>query len=346
MRMGMYCWEWPMDVGFPMTQFFMNHRHLRCIDHDGHPVDTLSLAYPEVQDYFIGHFLQAASYGPDAVQMVFSRGPVFVLFEEPARKIFAERYPGVEMRTLPVEDERVLEVHCDIITGFVRRLRAALDAYCEENGKPRIGLHARGLFSLYDSRLRGLDLYRWAEEGLISAVLNYPRRVHERLPEEVWADENHDAIDPEKYTQYVNSYNESENTAIWWRDDFEFLPPRPDGKGVLRGPASLEECMREFMEIEEKFGVPFYAEILPRSMKPAEHKRRALDLYRMGVRHLAKWDTYDVMQFRDEWSVVSRLGHREELASMTDGENVLWHSERMLRVGDIDFSRYWPIIGG
>lgn len=341
-RMGMWCIEFPLDAGHFMSTFFVNNKHLRCVDRDGLIIDQLSYAYPEVQDFMIRAFLNSAAYHPDAVQMMFNRGPVFLLFEEPVQNLFAQKYPGIDMRTLAVEDERVLDIHCEIMTGFVRRLRVALDEYCLQRGWKRIELHARGLNSLYDTRMRGVDLYTWAKEGLIDVVLSYPRRIHEHLPDEVWSDDTHTAIDLGKYTKYAN---ECKSPMIWWSDDKPFYPPRPDHHGVMRGPVTLKQAIEEFVALEKEFGVTYYHDLLPRVMPSDEIIRRAQEAYDAGATHLSLWDT-NARTCDPRWAIQSQLGHKDDLGKIDPEAVAFGHDDRCLRIGGIDISRYNPGIGG
>jgi len=345
-RMGHWLTQFPLDAGIFRSSVFEKNRHLRIEDRDGLMIDQLSYAYPEVQDIMVNNIVSSvAKYQPDAVQMMFNRGPVFLLFEEPVRRIFAQKYPGVDMRRLPVEDERVLDTHCAIMTGFVRKVRAALDAYCEQNGLPRVQLHARGHCSLYDSRMRGIDLETWAREGLIDVVLSYPRRIHEVLADDIWADEEHNEIDLEKFSRYVNELNDSDKTTIWWSDDKPFYPPRPDHKGVMRGPETPQQAIAEYAALE-KYGVTYYHDLLPRRMTPEEFKRRALEAYQAGATHFSLWDTNARTIILNEWAIESRLGHLDELESMDTSGVGFGHTERILKAGGVDFSRYNPAIGG
>lgn len=342
-RMGAWCLEYPDDGGYFNNKFFDAHPELRCVDRNGAVVEALSYAYPEVQDHMIKVFLSSAAYGPDALEMMFHRGVPYVLFEEPVQKRFAEKYPGVDMRLLAVEDPRVLDIHCEIMTEFVRRLRTALDRFCEERGV-KIGLHARGLFSLYDSKVIAVDLATWAKEGLISAILSTPTRIFELLPDEVWEDSTHTAINLEKYTHYVRTSNEP---AVSRASHFGgFREPRPDHLGILRGPKTQKERIQEFMELERNYGVVFYPCILPRYMPPAEYQRYIMELHECGVDRFSFWDAYSRSPRKIEWSMISRLGHKDELASFTDGEGTLWHKERIIAAGGKTFSHYSPSWAG
>lgn len=345
-RMGMWALCYPYDDGQFRNSFWNSNKHLRCVDRDGHVIDAMSYAYSETQDYMIELFLHSASFHPDAVQMMFNRCPVAILFEQPVLDRFAQKYPGIDMRVLPLEDPRVREIHCELMTEFARKLRAVLDRYASERGWKRIELHVRTMCTVYDTLLMGVDLHAWAREGLIDAIIHYPRRTREQLPDEVFADESHNAIDLEKYTKYANKLNVGSKSVIYFSDDEPFYPAWPDHKGVMHGPANLKEELEEFVEFEKRYGIPFYYELMPRSMTPDEYRERAQFAYDLGVKHLSLWDVNSRWALAKEWPLVSKLGHCDELKDIDTKSPVFSHEERVLSIGGIDYSRYVPCHGG
>lgn len=338
-RMGAWGLEFPDDQTYFANVFAVEHPELRCIDRDGLPIDALSYIYPEVQDYMLDQFTNMAKTGCDAVEMICNRGVPYVLFEPPFVEMFQARY-GEDPRYLPLDDARVTELRCEVMTNFVRRLRARLDEVCPDR---KIGLHARVLFSLWDSRHIGLDPETWAKEGLITAVLSYPQRIREILDGDVWQENCPDHLDLEKYTKYAR---EREDNLIYRKQDFNFMPPMADSHGVLRGPATQQERVDEFMRLEKEYGVPVYLEIMPRHMTTEEYKNRALELYNCGCNHISLWDTYSRVRGKAEWSMLRRMGHKDELPGFDSGEGTLYRQVRLLKVGGKDVGRYKPAWGG
>ena len=338
MRMGAWGMEFPYDQTYFSNRFKEAHPELRCVDRDGTPIDALSYAFPAVRSYVIGQFLFMADLGCDAVEMIFTRGVPYVLFEEPVLLRFREEY-GEDARTLPLDDPRLNALHCRIMTEFVRELRAALD---EQRGKAQTGLHARILYSLYDSRYVGLDVETWAREGLITGVISYPQRIRECLDGDVWADAG-GKLDLEKYARYVR---ECPHSPIRRSGDFNTADPVPDTRGVLQGPRDQAARVRELMRLETEYGVRVYIEIMPRSMSAADYKARALELYDAGCGGISLWDTYCRAPQRSTWTMVRRLGHRDELPGFDPGEGTWYSFHRLLKVGGQDVSRYVPAWGG
>lgn len=339
MRMGAWGIEFPYDQMYFVNQFMENNKEkYRCIDRDGTPIDALSYIYPEVRSYVIGQFVRMAKLGFDAVEMLYSRGVPYVLFEPPFVERFMKKY-GEDPRYLALDEPRVTDLRCEVLTEFVQELRSALDQALPER---KVGLHARCNFSLYDSRHIAVDVEEWAKQGLITAIISYPQRIREVLEGDLWQDESHTRLDLDKYYAYVRG----EKSSIRHSGDVDFVEPWPDSRGVLQGPKDQKERVQEFMNIEKTYGVPVYLEIMPRWMSPAEYKRRALELYELGAEHLSFWDTYARVPNRVQWSMLRRLGHKDELASFEDGAGEYYSYRRIMRVGEKDVSRYLPAWGG
>ena len=337
MRMGAWGFEYPDNQCYFDNTFIAAHPEFRCVDRDGSPIDAMSYIYPEVQEYILNEFTFMAQQGCDAVEMIYNRGVPYVLFEQPFVDLFQARY-GEDPRYLPLDEERVTALRCEVMTGFVRRLRQRLDAI-----RPNIGLHARVQYSMYDARHVALDLEAWARENLITAVISYPQRIREVLKGDVWQDSTHKKLDLEKYSRYVR---EAEESIIYRRQDFNTIPPMEDSQGILRGPADQAERVREFMELEKRYGVTIYIDIMPRSMSPEEYRQRALELYRAGCEHISLWDTYGRAPMKIDWSMLRRLGHKDELEHYDSGEGVYYRTCRTMRIADRDVSRYLPAWGG
>ena len=72
-----------------------------------------------------------------------------------------------------------------------------------------------------------------------------------------------------------------------------------------------------------------YPEVMPRRQSPAEYHEKALAFYAEGVDGLAFWDSNTTSRsgFKNEWSMVRRLGHKDELAGWAADE---WPSYGML----------------
>ena len=283
-------------------------------------------------------FVACAEQGFDAVGVMAHRGIPYVLFEEPVAERFFELY-GEYPYSLPLDEPRLNALHCEIMTEFMRELREALD---EKFGKGIKQIHFRSLYSIYDTKYVGLDVERWAREGLVDAVISYPQRVHELLDGDVWVDDARERIDVEKYTNYVRTHYHVNMRPC----DFETIEPIVNYRGELCGPSDQRERVEDWMRLEKEHGVKVYFEILPRHMSVEEYRARALDIYNSGADGIALWDTYSRAVVKSTWSAVRRLGHKETLADMDLGEGELYRTLFMLKIGEHDLNRFNPDWGG
>lgn len=333
-RVNMWNFEYPEDGLFYDDEFYLAHPEYRCTDRDGTKLEYLSFVYPEVQDYIIKGYINVLKSGCDAVGLLLNRGWPFVLFEQPFLDMFYERY-GEDARVLPLDDERVTKLRCEIMTSFIRRLRSALDK--AENDR-RIEIHAFVMYSMWDCRHTGLDPEVWAKEKLVDIIISDERRIREVLDGDIWTENTH-KIDIEKYKQFVRR---REKTNIQYDYD-NLFPPMEDSGGILRGPESQQERISEFTELEKKYGVTVYIDIMPREMPPEEIRRRVSLVYACGCKHICLWDTETRVTRLNEWNVWRKAGHIGEIFDMPI-ENT--KNYRILKLNGRDVSRYKPMHGG
>ena len=338
LRMGAWGMGYPADQSYFDCKFMQDHPELRTIDRNGDEISALSYAYPEVRRYMIDELLNMARSGCDAVALIAHRGVPYVLFEKPVADRFFALY-GEYPYELPLADPRLHQLHCQIMTEFFRDARQALD---EEFGKGKVQIHLRALFSPFDTDVIGIDTEQLAREGLVDAIISYPLRIYEKLGGDIWQPGKEYRIDLQKYTEYVRHIPE----PITYRGDFDFKEPYKNYRGVLCGPTSQKERVQQWMQLEKDYGVKIYLEILPRWMTPEEYKRRALEFYSYGAERIALWDTYCRLPVKAEWNFASKLGHKEELASMDTGEGELYRHTKICRLAGYDISRYHPSWGG
>ena len=128
-------------------------------------------------------------------------------------------------------------------------------------------------------------------------------------------------------------------------NDFDFKPPFKNSRGEDVGPTTQEERIAEWNAIEDKYGVKIYIDVLPRLMANQEFKRRVEELYSMGARRIALWDTFTRTWDVPMWNLISRFGHRDEIADMPLHEEG-YGAHKFLKVGKSVFKRYNPMWGG
>ena len=334
LRMGAWGIGFPFDQCYFDYDFFLENPQWRCVMRDGVPAAAFSYAYPEVRQHVTDILVKLAATGCDAVTLIAHRGIPYVLFEEPVARLFREEY-GEDPYDLPLDDPRLNAIHCRIMTDFFRQVRAALD---EANPGRHVQLHLRALHSTYDNRYIGLDCEALAAQGLVDAIITYPNRYRELYPQGCILPNGR--IDMEVYRQYVNDPNVQ---PFLHQGDLSCFTPVPDSRGIPQGPSSAAENTKQWMALEEAYGVPIYIDIMPRIMPPEELRRRALELYDAGAKRLALWDTYGRVIPKGMWTTARRLGHKEELRRGFDPEV---RSFVLQELAGNNISRYLPIWGG
>lgn len=162
----------PYDDGFT-TKFFDRNPQWRCVAQDGSQISRMSYAYEGVQDRLIRNYLYMLQTGCDGVSVLFNRCFPFVMYEEPAAERFAAKY-GVPGHEVAFDDPRWCELRAEIVTEYLRKLRAALDKAAEEMGRERIALSIHMLLDKETNFLYGLDGRTLAVEGIVDDIVAHP----------------------------------------------------------------------------------------------------------------------------------------------------------------------------
>ena len=97
-----------------------------------------------------------------------------------------------------------------------------------------------------------------------------------------------------------------------------------------------------FAQLTRSSSVRYCPEIMPRTMPPATFRDRALEYYAAGADGLCFWDTNGRHQRLKEWSMVRRLGHRDQLAEFDDGDGRLYRTVPLRSVGGYVLDKYPP----
>ncbi len=146
------------------------HPEWRCVDWDGTPISRLSLAYPEVRQFFLDHLRETVEFGADGVCLVFARGWPLVLFETPVADEFKRR-TGKDMKSADTENPDILQVRTDIFNAFMRDVRKTVT----EAGRGReTKVIAAPLALPRINRHYAMDCETWAREGLVQTLCPYP----------------------------------------------------------------------------------------------------------------------------------------------------------------------------
>ncbi len=157
--------------GYWDSPFFQANPQWRCTDRDGTPVARMSWAAPEVRKHLIDLLREQVGFGADGAHICFNRGFPVVLYEPPAVEIF-QRMFGPDPRTIEESDPRITQWRSEVVTTFMRELRAMLDE--ESKGrKDRLVSSIMVLGNEPDNLQFGVDIRRLVSEGLVDEIFSY-----------------------------------------------------------------------------------------------------------------------------------------------------------------------------
>jgi hypothetical protein len=235
--MRMIAVQYPMNrAPIARAKHFWERPQFAKRDRNGVPTTGLSLAYPEVRNYWLSLLRETLDYGTDGVQLHFNRSAPFVMYEDPVVASFKEAY-GEDPRTLPEDDPRYV-THCaGLTTVFLREVRALLD---EKPGR-ELSVTIYGRPHKYDKNRDDFhpvryncDVETWLEEELIDYLMPSPRVELDMLRKwrdlagdnvHIWPDLMPRTQPAEVYAQLVKDYYEAgaDGFSIW---DGERRPQR------------------------------------------------------------------------------------------------------------------------
>ncbi|QDU79300.1 hypothetical protein Pla110_10080 [Polystyrenella longa] len=156
--------------------FVSKHPEVRQVTHDGRVLEKGSLAFPLMQQLILEQIEESCQLiDTDGINLCFVRGPHFLLWEEPVRKAFEEKY-GESSDGIAENDPRIKQVRADIMTGFMQQVRNRLDELGEERGRPFtlsvwVWPHDRNVWLGRHPLDEGLDVQEWIKQDLLDSVL-------------------------------------------------------------------------------------------------------------------------------------------------------------------------------
>jgi len=153
------------------SDFYHAHPQWRCVDHDGTPTMYMSYAAEEVQDHLIEVYREVLEREPDGLGFMFHRGMPMILWEEPFCRRFQKKF-GEDPRKLAEDDPRVLQLRAEIVTQFLRKIRALLDETAQKQGDSsrRLKFVVTTFATPADNKRFGLDVETWIQEKLIDQI--------------------------------------------------------------------------------------------------------------------------------------------------------------------------------
>lgn len=161
--------SYPFEETFD-SRFALAHPEWRCVDRDGTPTLHMSYAYPEVQKQVFDVIRETLELQPDGVGFLFHRGMPMILWEEPFCRAFQAIY-GADALTVAEDDPRILDLRAAMMTDFLREVRYVLNSTAEKQGRKTPYQISLSTFSKEsDNRKFGLDVSRWAREGIVDQL--------------------------------------------------------------------------------------------------------------------------------------------------------------------------------
>jgi len=284
-------WEFgPPYEEFFASPFYQAHPEWRCVDRDGTPVARMSLAVPEVRRHLVEVLREAVGFGAGGANIIFVRGVPYVLWEEPFCRLFQEKY-GEDAHKVDESDRRLTDLRVEIMTGFMREVRAMLDEEQARRGDGRkLELSAFVLANEEDNLKYGIDVRGWCAKGLLDEV-----------------------------SPYLGAAGGSARDY-----DLGFFKQACGEKGVPWRPTIIGwggHSLPELMSL-------------------------ALRYYDGGATGITFWDGNALTARGDTWSVVSRLGHVEEVRALAEIGAPTPLTLRPHRIGDFILDgRYGPTWG-
>jgi hypothetical protein len=138
---------------------------------EGVPITNLSLAYPEVCNYWLSLLRETLDYGTDGVQIHLNRSEPYVFYEKPVLDAFQQKY-GQDPRQLDVEDPKWLEHTSGYLTQFIREIRKLVDEKPGRSLGVTISGRKNGREVHYEENQ--CDVESWIKEGLVNYIMTTP----------------------------------------------------------------------------------------------------------------------------------------------------------------------------
>ena len=181
--------------------FARKHPELHCVDRDGTKLPRISYAFPETRRYVISLFREMAEYPIDGVCVLYNRRPPLVAYEAPLVEGFKSRF-GEDPRSLDPRDERWLKYRSEVLTQFMRELRAELDAVGREQKRAQRLAISAVVSRAEENVLHGMDLRTWIKEGLVDTIIPYSSSIRLNSYTPAWTN-------PQDITYFVSLVNET-----------------------------------------------------------------------------------------------------------------------------------------
>lgn len=315
-----------------LANFGIPHNHIKPIRFvDEHPEfnqvnrrgkvlkGAMSYAFDEVREYQVNWLTEKVRAGFDGVSLIFTRG-IHIAFEEPVKRAFEKRYPGVNPCELPAAEKRLNSVWGEFMTVFMRKLRASLDdlAAQENREKPKISVHV--YYDFESNKNFGLDIEAWAREGLIDSVISSNMTHYEDL-ENCMKAENPSEIDLDKLSEKLNEVS---------------VLRRRHGNEVENICANISK----YREVTDRHNVRLFCELPWEGGRPSLYLNAAKRMYEAGADGISAWDSNFRIPVLPVWNITKKIGHKEQIDQMLSENDDYGKLYRLLSLDGHDISEY------
>jgi hypothetical protein len=164
--------QYPMNRSpIAWASYYWKNRQWTMLTREAEPITNLSLAYPEVRQYWLSLLRETLDYGTDGVQLHLNRSEPYVFYEEPVVSAFQKKY-GQDPRKLSIEDPRWLAHSAGYVTQFIREIRALVD---EKPGR-ELGITISGRKNGQPAHYEEnhCDVETWISERLVNYIMTTP----------------------------------------------------------------------------------------------------------------------------------------------------------------------------
>ena len=107
-----------------------------------------------------------------------------------------------------------------------------------------------------------------------------------------------------------------------------------------------EEDIRELVEIFKGKKANLYIDLMRRDMEVGLLRDRVTALYDWGVEGIALWDTESRMKIGRNRTLLSKLGHKDEVRNFGIRDGKWYRNHNIIKLGAHRMDRYHPNWGG
>lgn len=103
--------------------------------------------------------------------------------------------------------------------------------------------------------------------------------------------------------------------------------------------------MGYYAEISKNTPAKTYVDMLPRRMEPEKYVAGAMDIYKAGIDGICMWDSNSRVTDPGIWAVASRLGHADELETISNNLGKYYKKLPVKSLGGVKVDKYPPFWG-